>query len=211
MREWLVLGDLRCKMVEQKIFGMWDISEVQVNDMGLKAVINLDYKPILKTQGKIRSKYYQAKVNIIERFSNLVTLSGHRGKKHKIELGRLTGKYEHQMRTMIEMFKILEKQTGKNPIQVLVTAIENAAPRDEVTTIEYGGARYPQAVDVAPLRRVSLALRNIVRGASDKAFGKKKKLAQALAEEVKLAYDLNMESAALKKKNEVEKQADSAR
>jgi len=193
------------------IFEKYDIANVSVKDMGLKAVINLDYKPILKSQGRVRTKYYQDKINIIERFGNLITLSGHRGKKHKVEIGKVTGKYEHQMRTVLAVFEILEKQTGKNPIQILVTAIENAAPRDEVTAIEYGGARYPQAVDVSPLRRVSLALRNIVRGASDKAFGKKKKLAQALAEEVKLAYDLNMESAALKKKNEVEKQADSAR
>jgi small subunit ribosomal protein S7 len=107
--------------------------------------------------------------------------------------------------------KVLSKEGKENPIQIFVTAIENAAPRDETTTIEYGGARYPQAVDVSPLRRVNLALRNIARGASDKAFGKKKKFSRALAEEIRLAYDLNMESSALKKKNESEKQADSSR
>ena len=34
---------------------------------------------------------------------------------------------------------------------IFVKAIENAAPREEITTIEYGGARYPQAVDCSPL------------------------------------------------------------
>ena len=37
---------------------------------------------------------------------------------------------------ILEAFEILEKQTGKNPVEILVRAIENAAPRDEVTVIE---------------------------------------------------------------------------
>ena len=68
------------------------------------------------------------------------------------------------------------KKTNKNPVEVLVRAVENSAPRDETTVIEYGGARYPQAVDVSPVRRVNLALKHLVHGASDKAFNKKKQL-----------------------------------
>ena len=94
---------------------------------------------------------------------------------------------------------------------VFLKAVEKAAPRDEVTVIEYGGARYPQAVDVSPLRRVNLAIKHLVHGASDKAFNKKKNIAQALAEEIVLASEENGESFAIKKKNESEKQADSAR
>ena len=71
--------------------------------------------------------------------------------------------------------------------------------------------RYPQAVDVAPLRRVNLALKYIIHGAGDKAFGKKKDIAQAIAEEIMLSAEKNQESFAMKKKNESEKQADSAR
>ncbi|MEK7092371.1 MAG: 30S ribosomal protein S7, partial [Patescibacteria group bacterium] len=77
--------------------------------------------------------------------------------------------------------------------------------------IEYGGARYPQAVDVSPLRRVNLALKHLIHGAGDKSFNKKKTIAQALAEEIILAYENNGESFAAKKRNESEKQADSAR
>ena len=115
------------------------------------------------------------------------------------------------MKIVLNAFKIIEKKTQKNPVQILIKAIENAAPRDETTVIEYGGARYPQAVDVSPLRRVNLALRNIIHGASDKAFNKKKTITQGLAEEIIMAHDNNGESFALKKKNEAEKQADSAR
>ena len=115
------------------------------------------------------------------------------------------------MKIVLEAFKLIEKKTQKNPIEVLVKAIENSAPRDEVTVIEYGGARYPQAVDVSPLRRVNLALKNLVHGASSKAFNKKKTIVQGLAEEIIMASEKNQESFAIKKKRESEAQADSAR
>jgi len=200
-------------MVEMnfKIFDLWDISEVKVEDLGLQSTINLKSKLILKEQGRNVVKYGQLKVNIVERLINKIAVGGHRGKKHKIEIGHATGKFTKNAKMVIEAFKIIEKRTNQNPVQVLVKAIENAAPRDEVTTIEYGGARYPQAVDVSPLRRVNLALKHLVHGASDKAFGKKKKLYQTLAEEIVMASEGNGESFALKKKNEAEKQADSAR
>ena len=104
-----------------------------------------------------------------------------------------------------------EEKTKQNPVQVLVSAIENSAPRDGVTIIEYGGARYPQAVDVSPLRRINLVIRWIVQGSYQKCFGKKRKMYESLANEIILASEGNMESYAMQKKNEAEKQADSAR
>ena len=199
------------KVMEFKIFDLYDVSEIKVEDPGLRAVINLSPKLIVKSQGRNVVKHGQTKVNIVERLMNRLAVAGHRGKKHKIILGRNTGKYTKNMGTVLKALKIVETKTGKNPIAVLVKAIENSAPRDEITVIEYGGARYPQAVDVSPIRRVNLALKNIVHGASDKAFGKKKDIVQALAEEIILANEGNFESLAMKKKNESEKQADSAR
>lgn len=198
-------------MIQFKIFDKYDLSEVKVEDEGLKTAINLEPKLILKSQGRNVVKLGQAKVNIVERLMNRLSVAGHRGKKHKIEVGHSTGKYSKNMKIILDAFEIIEKKTGKNPVAVLVKAIENSAPRDEITVIEYGGARYPQAVDVSPLRRVNLALRWMVQGAGDKAFAKKKKLSQALAEEIILSAENNGESFALKKKNESEKQADSAR
>lgn len=206
------------KMTEQtqtlpkfKIFDLYDISEIGVEDPGLKSVINLEPKLVLKSYGRNFQKFGQAKVNIVERLMNKLSVAGHRGKKHKIILGHSTGKYSKNMKIVLEALKIVKKKTGENPIQALVKAIENAAPKDEITVIEYGGARYPQAVDVSPLRRVNLALKHIVHGASDKAFNKKKNIIQGLAEEIILAYENNGESFAIRKKNESEKQADSAR
>lgn len=194
-----------------KAFDKYDLSEVKIVDEGLKNVINLEPKLLIKSHGRNLSKMWQTKVNVIERLMNRLATAGHRGKKHKLMKGRATGKYTKNMKIILEAFNLIEKKTGKNPVAVLVKAIESASPRDEITVIEYGGARYPQAVDVSPLRRVNLAIRWIIHGASDKAFNKKKTISQALAEEIMLASESNGDSFAYRKKNESEKQADSAR
>ena len=194
-----------------KIFDLYETEGIVVNDIGLKRVINLNPKLALKSYGRNLQKFGQTKTNIVERLINKISVAGHRGKKHKIILGTSTGKYSKNAKIVLGAFKLIEEKTGKNPVEVLVRAIENSAPRDEVTTIEYGGARYPQAVDVSPLRRVNVALRLLTHGASEKAFNKKKNLAQGLSDEIMLAAEGNQDSFAIKKRIESEKQADSAR
>ena len=194
-----------------KLFDLYDVSDIRVEDPGMKRYFNLEPKLIVKSQGKIREKFGKAKMNLIEIFANLVAVPGHRGKKHKIQTSWKTGKYSQNMRIVLNCLKIIEDKTKQNPIQVLVTAIENAAPRDGVTVIEYGGARYPQAVDISPLRRVTMTLRQIVQGSYDKSFNKKTKIEQALADEIIKAYNGDADSYVMQKKNDSEKQADSAR
>lgn len=194
-----------------KIFDLYDLSEIKIEDPGLKEAINLEPKLVLKSYGRNHKKFGQMKINIVERLMNRLATAGHRGKKHKIILGKSTGKYSKNMKTVLEAFKLIEKKTGKNPVEILVKAVENSAPKDEVTVIEYGGARYPQAVDVSPLRRVNLAIRWIIHGASDKAFNKKKTIAQGLAEEIVMASENNQDSFGARKRKESEAQADSAR
>lgn len=194
-----------------KIFDKYDMTGLSIKDPGLRPIISLEPRLILKSQGANFQRFMQTKVNIVERLMNRLGVAGHRGKKHKIQKGRSTGKYSKNMNIILEAFDMIEKKTNKNPVEVLLKAIENSAPRDEITVIEYGGARYPQAVDVSPLRRVNLAIRWIVQGASDKAFNKKKTIAQALADEIILAADNNGDSMSVRKRNESEKQADSAR
>ena len=106
---------------------------------------------------------------------------------------------------------MMVEKVKENPIKVFVKALENGAPREEIVTIEYGGARYPQAVDVSPYRRVNIALRNIIHGAQDKSFNKKTKMFEALANEIVAASTESNESFAVTKKSETEKMADSAR
>jgi small subunit ribosomal protein S7 len=198
-------------MEKMKIFNLYSTEGIEVEDPGLKRYINLDQKLVLRSLGRSKQKFGKSKVNIVERLANLLAVPGHRGKKHKIITGHSSGKYESSMKRVLECFKLIEKRTGKNPIAVLVKAIENASPRDEITVIEYGGARYPQAVDVSPLRRVNITLRNMVHGAYDKAFNKKARIEETLADEIIFAYEGKMDSFAMGKRNESEKQADSAR
>jgi len=197
--------------VNIKIFDIFDISEVKIEDPGLKKYINLTPKYVLKSHGRDREKFGKTKVNIMERLMGLLLVPGHRGKKHTVMTSHISGKWAKEANTVVQAFKIIEQKTKQNPVQVFVKAIENAAPRDEITSIEYGGARYPQAVDVSPYRRVNIALRNIVHGAQDKSFGKKTKMADALAAEIINASMESNESFALTKKSETEKMADSAR
>ena len=194
-----------------RIFDLYETEGIEIKDVGLKDVINLTPKLALKSHGRNFQKFGQTKVNVVERLINKIGVAGHRGKKHRLMIGTSTGKYSKNAGIVLDAFELITKKTGKNPVEILIKAVENSAPRDEITVIEYGGARYPQAVDVSPLRRVNLALKHLVHGASEKAFGKKKNLAQGLAEEIMLAADKNQESFAMKKKNESEKQADSAR
>ena len=194
-----------------KIFGIYDTEDINVKDKALEPYVNLQAKLLLKSQGRNLKKFGAANVHIVERLANRISVPGHIGKKHKIITSWSSGKYNRNMKTVLETFKIIEQKKKENPLQVFVRAIENCSPRDEITTIEYGGARYPQAVDVSPLRRVNLAIRWLVQGAYQKSFGKKKKMAQSLAEQIMLAADANMEGYAMTKKNEAEKQADAAR
>ena len=72
-------------------------------------------------------------------------------------------------------------------------------------------ARYPQAVDISPMRRVTMTLRVMVQGSYDKSFNKRKKIHEALADEIMKAYNKDMDGSAMSKKRDSEKQADSAR
>jgi len=196
---------------EFKIFDLYEVSNVIIKDPALKPYINLDGKILLKSQGRHTERFGSAKVNVVEKLARHLDVPGHIGKKHKLITSWASGKYNKNMKTVLEALRIIQEKTKKNPVQVLVTAIENGSPRDEVTIIEHAGARYPQAVDCSPYRRVGLALRWIVQGAYNKSFGKGKKIAQTLADEIIAASEGSMESFAVSKKNEAEKQADGAR
>ena len=199
-------------MTEIKVFNRWDMQGVQVTDPGVQAYITLSPRFIPKTGGRNSTqKFHKSKTFIVERFMNKIMVAGHRAKKHKISSGHNAGKSQLASRIMIKVLEQLEIKTKKNPIQVLITAIENAAPREEIIAIEYGGARYPKAVESSPQRRVDLAIRFMTQGAAQKAFNAKKSVEDCLTEEIFNAYQLSSNSNAISKKNELERQADSSR
>jgi small subunit ribosomal protein S7 len=195
-----------------KLFNRWSTEGIEVNDISLKPYLNL--KPILvpRTGGRAgTNRLWADQAPIVERLMNKMMVAGHKGKKHKITSGQNTGKSSRLYKIVEKTLTIIENQTKKNPVEVLVRAIENACPREEITTIEYGGARYPQAVDMAPLRRIDMALRQMVQGSYQKSFNSKARIEKVLADEIMAAYNNDQKSAAIAKKLEIERQSDASR
>ncbi len=193
-------------------FNRWSVDGIKVDDAGLQAYITLQPRIVPKTGARYAgNKFHKSKTFIVERLINKLMVPGHKGKKHFKTSYHMTGKAETAYDIVKEAFKQIEKATKENPIKVFVKALENAAQREEIITIEYGGARYPKAVECSPQRRVDLALRYMTEGAYHKTFNTKKSIVNSLAEEIANAYRMSNASNAIAKKLEIERQADSSR
>jgi small subunit ribosomal protein S7 len=125
--------------------------------------------------------------------------------------GRNTGKKQKAYKIVKTAFDIIYVATGKNPVQVLVDAIVNVAPREEITRVIYGGIAYPVSVDVSPLRRLDLAIRWIAEGARACSFNNPRPIEDCLASEIIAAANNDQASYALRKRDEMERIAATAR
>lgn len=200
-------------MAKIKIFGKWSTEGIEVNDPGLKKYINLQPFLVPKSGGKYSTtQFHESKMSIVERLINKLRVPGHRGKKHVLTSGRCVDKTLTHYKIVKEAFERIEKQTGKNPLAVLVGAIENSALREEITAYQLGGIIVRRAVVTSPKRRVDLALRNIVQAAYRKSFGRKISMAEALAEEIIGAYNNDPnKSEAIRERERIEREAEGAR
>ena len=199
-------------MTEILAFNRWSKEGIKVEDLGLVNYITLSPRIVPKTGARYHgNKFHKSKVFIVERLINKVMIPGHKGKKHFKSSSNVTGKAQKAYDVVEKTLTLIEKQTKENPIKVFVKALENAAPREEIITIEYGGARYPKAVECAPQRRIDIALRLMTQGSFQKSFNSKKSIQSCLAEEIINAYSLDRASVAVAKKLETERQADSSR
>lgn len=183
------------------LFGKYDMEEVKVTDPGLKRYINI--LPILLphsggTHGNQR--FGTMGVSIIERLINAM-----------MRTNEFTGKKTKAYNIVKDSMDIIDERAGRNPVQVLVEAVENSAPREETTQITYGGISVPKAVDVSPSRRVSIAISNNAKGAVKAAYKNDKGVAVCLAEELLKASDGERDSFGVSKKEEMERMAQSAR
>ncbi len=186
---------------ELLVFGKWDPEEVEIRDPALKNYICLEPRYVIHTHGRhAKTPFAKQNVFIVERLINKV-----------MRKGKNTGKKHMAYDIVREAFEIIHKKTGKNPLQVLVDAIINAGPREEVVRLKYGGIAVPKSVDTSSLRRVDVALRNIAEGARLAAFKSKKSIAECLADEIIAAANNDSRSYAVAKKEEVERIAKSAR
>ena len=200
-------------MEKIKLFNKWEIEGIAVNDPGLKNYVNL--KPIMvpKTFGRSAKKqFHRSQISIIERLANHLYVSGHRGKKHIITSGKNVGKTLKIWNVIEDSFKIIEERTKKNPVEVFVKALENAALREEITSFQVGGIIVRKAVITAPQRRVDLALRLIVQGSFQKSFNNIKKMSDTLADEIYAAYNYDPQNShAIREKERIEREAAGAR
>jgi len=197
-----------------KLFGRWEYI-VEVKDIGLKRYINLNPRYIPITHGKFANKQFgKANVNVVERMANKMMRSGQGAKKMvgKYLRGRgNTGNKLNALNVIKTAFEIIEKRTKKNPIQVLVNALQNTGPAEETTSIIYGGIKYHQAIDASALRRLDFALKNLALGAFATSFNTKNTLGEALANEIVLAANNDTKSFAVSRKEETERIAASSR
>lgn len=186
---------------EMKLFEKYDLADITVHDLGLAKYINLNPIVIPHTGARWANKPFgKQKANIVERLINgMMRTEVYTGKKSKA------------YRVVRTSFEIIAKKSNKNPVQVLVEALEHAAPREEITRLRFGGISVPRAVDVSPSRRLDMALRNITTGAVQATFKNKKPVEECLADEIFLAAKGDMQSSAIAKKEELERVASSAR
>jgi len=135
----------------------------------------------------------------------------HFGKKYAKNTGRMAGKKTHAINTMKAAFDLIHLKTGKNPVEVLVRAVEHSAPNEDTTRIVYGGTVYHVSVDVAPVRRIDLALKFIADGVKDATFSNPKAIEEHLAEHLILAAANDPDAPSVKKKHELERIAQASR
>ena len=200
--------------VEDKVltFGKYDAEEVEIGDDGLVRYINLENILSPRSKGRhTERQFYKADVPITERLLTHMYVAGHRGNKHYITSGKNTGKSEKLWNIIEEVFDNIYEQTDENPIQVLVDAIENSAPVEEVVTYQRGGARARKAVIMSPQRRVDVALRLLVQGAYEKRLAESEDAVETLTNELIGAADGNNEIRAVQTKERKEREAEGAR
>ncbi|HKI08261.1 MAG TPA: 30S ribosomal protein S7 [Nitrososphaeraceae archaeon] len=192
------------------LFNKWDVRKIEVNDQGLQNVISLVPAVVVPiTFGRHEhQRMKKAEVHIVERLANKLM---HFGKRYAKNTGRMGGKKARIFKTIEAALDILSLETGRNPVELLVKAIENASPNEDTTRIVYGGVVYHVSVDVAPLRRVDLALRFIAEGVRESTYSSLQSIEEVLAREILLASGNDMSSYAIKKKNEQERIAMSSR
>jgi len=124
----------------------------------------------------------------LAKFMNVVMLDGKKAVAERIVYGALAQ---------------IEAKTGKAPIEVFDTAINNIKPVVEVKSRRVGGANYQVPVEVRPVRRMALAMRWLREAAKKRG---EKSMDQRLAGELMDAAENR--GAAIKKREDTHKMAE---
>jgi small subunit ribosomal protein S7 len=186
---------------ELKLFGKWSFNGIEAKNLGLKRYISLRPVRVPHTMGRHEHRRFRkSEVNLVERLIN-----------NLMRPGKNAGKKARAISVTRNAFELIHLRTRRNPIEMLVKAVENSAPCEDTTRISYGGIVYHLAVDLAPLRRVDLALRFLAEGARKSAMHKPNSLEECLAEDIILAANGDAKSHAISRRNEMERIARASR
>ncbi|MFH0897064.1 MAG: 30S ribosomal protein S7 [Candidatus Bathyarchaeota archaeon] len=183
-----------------KLFGKWNYEGIEVQDPGLKRYLYL--KPVWLPHSSGRhehQRFDKSEVNIVERLANNMMRHGISG-----------GKKAKALNIVRLAFEIINLKTERNPIEVLVKAIENSSPCEDTTRVGRGGIVYHRAVDISPQRRVDLALRFLADG-TRATSGNPKSVEECLADELIAAAERDTRSYAVSHRDEMERVALSSR
>ena len=124
----------------------------------------------------------------LAKFMNVVMLSGKKAVAERIVYGA---------------FEQIQTKSGKDPLEVFDTAINNVKPLVEVKSRRVGGANYQVPVEVRPVRRLALAMRWVREAAKKRG---EKSMDLRLAGELLDAAESR--GAAMKKREDTHKMAE---
>jgi len=185
--------------VNALLFGKWETTGIQYEDPSTRRYLAVT--PVAHTMGRHAQKQFKkSELSVVERLANRL-----------MKTGANAGKKQQALQIVRDAFDIVHERTDENPIQILVSAVENAAPREETVRLKYGGISVPQAVDTAPQRRVDQALKFLADGAHSSSFKTPTDAAEALANQLIGAADYNVQTYAIGQKEEKERVAAAAR
>jgi len=181
------------------LFGVWDVSAIEYRDPSTRRYLTVT--PVAHTMGRHASKQFEkSELSVVERLINRL-----------MQTEENTGKKQQAERIVREAFELVHDRTDENPAQVLVRAVENAAPREETVRLKYGGISVPKAVDVAPQRRVDQALKFIADGVQAASYKSTTSAPEALASGLVAAAEGDVNAYAVSQKEERERVAAAAR
>ena len=184
-----------------RLFGEWSFENIEVRDPSLKRYLKI--APIFMPHSGGRhsaGRFRKSEMSIIERLINNLMKPGSSGG----DKARVT----NAVRTA---FKIIGIKSGRNPIEVLVRAVENSAPNEDTTRIGYGGVVYRLAVDISPQRRIDIALRFLTKGVKEQTFGNRKTFEEIIADQLIGAANNDGNNFGVRRKREMERVAFSSR
>jgi small subunit ribosomal protein S7 len=181
------------------LFERYGVDDLEFSDPSTERYITVT--PIAHTMGRHADKQFKkSEISIVERLINRL-----------MQTDENTGKKQLATRIVRDAFDLIHGRTDENPVQVLVEAVENCAPREETVRLKYGGISVPKAVDISPQRRVDQSLKFLAEGVQGGSFKTDQTAAEALADQLVGAANNDVGTYAVNQKEEKERVAAAAR